>query len=478
MTGCHETGLEPRDGVPGIGILDDLFAVSVPTPEHVVAVGYWGAAYVSFDGGKQWQRGETKTRSLINDVSMADNERGFAVGQRGLLLRTDDGGLHWETLPNPKKGLAVHFFSVHALDANRVWIVGEWGTRLYSDDGGETFRDESLVIEPGHPQFVWLSVDDQERIRGGEDVFEDITLTDVWCLAKTEHCWITGEFGTVYFSERGGIPPVDRPDEPGWQLGEILADGKPEPVEMGDGVTELSGEQIAALEAYAATLTEQPHLVIAIQPRLSASEVASYRPGGDPYPLFELIDARSQSIQFALEGAGLLSDRIRQRGVPPWDFEDFIEDDPEILKRWLEGRQSESARVDLEIAQSPYLFSVRFSDPRNGTVAALGGVVMRSEDGGRTWRYTEVGRKAAVFATAPQSGQRALAFGEKGLARVTTDSGDTWVRPDAGFPKLFTYYRDTGFAGETGYLVGQAGFVLRTDDAGATWRQVLPPPRS
>ncbi len=454
-------------------MLDDLFAVSVVSPEHLVAVGYWGAAYVSTDGGNSWQRGETNTRSLINDVSMGDAKRGYAVGQRGLLLRTDDGGLTWETLPNPKADQQVHFFSVHALDAKRLWIVGEWGTRLYSDDGGESFRDESLVVSPGHPQFVWLSVDDQERIRAGESVFEDIGLTDVWCLPNADRCWIVGEFGTVFFSDSGG---VSRDGERGWQRGEILADEKPEPVVLGEGVTELSREQLANLEAYAATLQSQPHLIVAIEPRLSPAEIASYRPGGDPYPLFELIDARSQSIQFALEGAGLLSDRVRQRGAPPWDYEDFIEDDPEILGRWLESRRGEEARVDLEIAQSPYLFSVRFSDAKHGTVAALGGVVMRSVDGGRTWRYTEVGRKAAVFGTAPLANDRVLAFGEKGLARLTTDGGASWARPSEGFPDLFTFLRDAAFAGDTGYLVGQGGLVLRTDDAGKSWSQLLPPP--
>ena len=34
-----------------------------------------------------------------------------------------------------------------------------------------------------------------------------------------------------------------------------------------------------------------------------------------------------------LEEAGILSDRFRMPNKPPWDFEDFLGDDPEFLSR-------------------------------------------------------------------------------------------------------------------------------------------------
>ena len=43
-------------------------------------------------------------------------------------------------------------------------------------DAGASFEEHSLVIDPTHPQFVWLSVDDQERVRAGELVYEDLGL--------------------------------------------------------------------------------------------------------------------------------------------------------------------------------------------------------------------------------------------------------------------------------------------------------------
>ena len=39
-----------------------------------------------------------------------------------------------------------------------------------------------------------------------------------------------------------------------------------------------------------------------------------------------------------IEEAGILSDRIRERGAPPWDYLDFLKDDPGFLTRYLAGR--------------------------------------------------------------------------------------------------------------------------------------------
>jgi photosystem II stability/assembly factor-like uncharacterized protein len=181
--------------------------VSTPDPNTVVAAGYWGTVYVSDDAGKTWKKGETGTRQLLYDVSMADAKRGWAVGQQGTVLRTEDGGLTWTRQMNNKVAEDTHLFGVHALDEKRAWAIGDWGTRIYTADGGKTWADHSLTIDSTHPQFVWLSLPDQDRVRKGQKVYEDVGLTDVSCLpAERSRCWIIGEFGYIFRSENGGRP--------------------------------------------------------------------------------------------------------------------------------------------------------------------------------------------------------------------------------------------------------------------------------
>jgi photosystem II stability/assembly factor-like uncharacterized protein len=167
------------------------------------------------------------------------------------------------------------------------------------------------------------------------------------------------------------------------------------------------------------------------------------------------------------------------RGAPPWDYEDFVDDDPDFLFRYFEERTAESPGVIIEVEQSPYLYTVRFKDEDLGLIAGLGGLILRSQDGGRSWAYEETGRKQALFAV-DMGASRAVAIGEKGFVVTSQDAGISWTAPHRGFPTIFTYMRDVAFAPDriTGYIVGQTGMVLRSGDGGQTWEQVLPPPES
>ena len=54
--GCHDVHFEPRGGAGDIDIYDDLFSVSTPDGNLVLASGYWGSIYRSEDGGQSWAR--------------------------------------------------------------------------------------------------------------------------------------------------------------------------------------------------------------------------------------------------------------------------------------------------------------------------------------------------------------------------------------------------------------------------------------
>ncbi|HVN37574.1 MAG TPA: YCF48-related protein, partial [Myxococcota bacterium] len=163
-------------------------------------------------------------------------------------------------------------------------------------------------------------------------------------------------------------------------------------------------------------------------------------------------------------------------------YEDFLEHDPSFLDRYVEARRSPGhgpPMIKVSVIQNPFLFTVEFANEREGLISGLGGVILRSEDGGKSWSYVETSRKQALFAV-DTSADRAVAVGEKGLVQYSSDGGKSWAPPTAGqFPPIFTFMRDLGFATKgrlTGFIVGQDGMVLRSKDAGQTWTQVLPPP--
>jgi photosystem II stability/assembly factor-like uncharacterized protein len=465
--GCHQLDFSPRVAEGEIDIYDDLFSVSVVDENHAVSVGYHGAAYWTNDGGDSWHKGMTPTHSLLYSVSMADSQNGWAVGQLGMILRTQDGGATWHEQPNLKRDEGSHLFGVQAIDENTAWAIGVWGSRILTEDGGATWVDQSLHVTLDHPMFVWLSPGDQDRIRAGEKVYEDVGLNDIFCLdSPSRNCWLIGEFGYIFYSEDRGAS---------WTRGEILGD-----VRMGDILLEYNAIDVPAadremLVEFAKKIEYESHLNVLIDPFVTARELRDFGDPEDPYALFDIISARIDETKAVLEDAGILSDRMRMPNKPPWDYEDFVADDPTFLDRYFDGRLSEQPKIRVSVIQNPYLFTIRFKDDNNGFISGLGGVILSSTDGGRTWTYVTIDRKQALFSVAAVE-DRAIAVGEKGLVRVSTgESG--WAPPSPeNFPTIFTFMRDVAFEHKqrVGMIVGQQGMVLRTTDGGRSWQQVLP----
>jgi len=420
---CHETHIDYTLRTGEITLFDDLYSVSIVDDQHAVAVGYYGAAYYTHDGGESWRQGRTDTFISLYKVSMGDPMRGW-----------------------------------------------EWGTRIYTDDGGKTWSDHSFTVDESHSTFVWLSPVQQDMVRNGEKVYEDVGLNDVSCLrAPAQNCWLIGEFGYIFYSHDSGKT---------WNKATIEGSAEMEPIYVGYNELEVPEDRQAGIRAFSQEILPEEHLNVAIEAVVSAEEIQTFGDPTDPFELFEIIEARCQDVRTLIENAGVDSARVRLRSQPPWDFEDYLEDDPDFLNRYLRGRLAERPGMRVRVIQNPILFSVRFEGDQNGLIAGLGGVILRSQDGGQTWGYRKIDRKQALFAARSLSG-RAVAVGEKGLIRVSTDGGDNWREPKGEeFPELSTFLRDVGFEaeGRLGLAVGQTGRILRTTDAGHRWLQVLPPP--
>ena len=404
---CHQLDFSPRHAQGEIDLYDDLFSVSVVDSERAVAVGYHGSVYYTTDGGESWKKGQTPHTRLLYSVSMANAQSGWAVGQLGTILRTDDGGATWTAQANLKQEEGSHLFGVHAIDPNSAWAIGEWGSRILTEDGGRTWVDHSLTISMDHPMFVWLDLRDQEKVRSGsEKVYEDVGLNYIGCLRENaDKCWIVGEFGYIFYSEDRGRT---------WTRGEIVGEVNMDPIVLGYNEIQLPGEALPRLEAFAAEIEDENHLNVLIDPFVSAKELADFGDPEDPFALFDIVSARIDESKAVLEEAGILSDRMRMPNKPPWDYEDFIEDDPTFLTRYLEGRAAEQPMVRISVIQNPYLFTIHFQNEQEGLIAGLGGVILRSTDGGRTWTYHATSRKQALFSVATTNG-RSIAVGGEGL---------------------------------------------------------------
>ncbi len=116
-----------------------LTGVSFPDEKHGWVVGHDGVILATSDGGQTWQRQDDgkSPDTVLLDVLFVDPAHGFAVGAYGRFLATADGGLHWTVgKPLPDE---VHFNRITASADGYLYLAGESGTLLESNDDGKSW---------------------------------------------------------------------------------------------------------------------------------------------------------------------------------------------------------------------------------------------------------------------------------------------------------------------------------------------------
>ena len=71
--------------------------------------------------------------NTLQDFSFADTNNGFAVGARGTILKTTDGGNNWEIIAGETED---DLYSVSFTDSNIGTVVGNFGAILRTTDAG------------------------------------------------------------------------------------------------------------------------------------------------------------------------------------------------------------------------------------------------------------------------------------------------------------------------------------------------------
>ena len=209
-----------------------------------------------------WERLDSGTGKSIYDISFADEKNGWAVGRRGLILHTLDGGETWSRQKSPRFPVR-HLFAVHAVSRDLAWTVGDWGSRYVTRDGGATWEDASMLMDESHPAFQYLSEEDLEAFHAGEKVYDDTYLNDLFFLDE-QRGWIAAEYGIIFYTQDGGAT---------WEKGSIIGKDAFEPVEFAAGEEKVARAQWSALFTAAERLNDKQHLRVRLEGFLTEAEL-------------------------------------------------------------------------------------------------------------------------------------------------------------------------------------------------------------
>lgn len=120
------------------------------------AVGGRGTLLWTDDGGKVWRAGKRPTEDALRDVYFADEQNGWLVCERSIydlktkeeprtyLLRTIDGGATWKQINVIGKDVDARLVRALFTDAGRGWAFGEEGALYTTRDGGDSWEKQRV----------------------------------------------------------------------------------------------------------------------------------------------------------------------------------------------------------------------------------------------------------------------------------------------------------------------------------------------
>lgn len=184
MAGAPAPAFEPPQDQPALATTlaasSPLLGVAQAGP-RIVAVGLRGAIVYSDDGGRAWKQAQVPVSSDLLAVAFPTPLRGYAVGHGGVVLASLDGGATWQRRLEGRAAAAL--------------VQRHYATRSETDPKLAALRkrEQSLAADGGTQALLDLH-------------FESET-----------HGWVVGTFNRIYRTEDGGVtwtPWMERTDNP------------------------------------------------------------------------------------------------------------------------------------------------------------------------------------------------------------------------------------------------------------------------
>jgi endoglucanase len=131
----------------------DIHAVSFADDQKAFAVGAAGTLLKSTDKGVTWSTVNAGTTQSLNAVQFPTTTTGYIAGAGGTMLKTTDGGNNWTSiannLPANAKG-SGELLGIYFKDAVNGFVVGNPGLILQTTDGGNTWYSRNSVTDDGY----------------------------------------------------------------------------------------------------------------------------------------------------------------------------------------------------------------------------------------------------------------------------------------------------------------------------------------
>ncbi len=465
------------------------------------ALGGPGGIFKTTDGGLSWARQDSGIDTTLYHLHVVNEQTVWAANDQRV-LRTVDGGQHWEPLfaAATERRPPTHAFV--AWDADHAWL-GLGNTIWATKDGGKSWQPFTVpqgavnTLAAGNATTLWAGT------LGGI----------VYQSADGGASWIRRDLGLPSRTVVGLMDLLAPDAQTAWQLGfSVPADG--------------SGNK--ALAAYTTDQGQSWRTVMDLPQGLRVNTAGLWQgqvrwlfASGE---VFDVVDGRASHLSGSAQQALLPADIVASSDTDAW----MATLDGHILrtldggltwvdKPWgnaamaLRGISASSDRSAWAVLGTAGLVGTRDGDTWQTALADQGamlsvhnvtptvvwaagnaGVVWRSTDGGQQWGARSTGASAPLIAIRARDASEAWALRldtrtNQGTVLRSTDGNTTWV-PVSPPGLASVQWASVSLPGAKGvYLLGNQlddasrpaqAVLLGSTDGGVAWASIALPPQA
>ena len=360
----------------------------------------------------------------FRSMAFFDANIAIAVGEEGVIARTDDAGQSWQLLP---KISSASLFDIKIVNQNEAIIVGGNSSILLTRDAGKSWRQIGLKLASFRLQSI--SADDEVSISVGDN-------GTIIQSERSLSAWRPVDSGT-----REDLHSVTRLDN---QM--HVAVGK-------NGVILRSQDSGRSWQGINVQQKENLRQVLALDARrlIATGENGIILTSDDQGKSWTRVDSNTHDTlaTTSTDGEG----RITAIGI-----------NGTVLQSYNWGETWSQAASSFRHAFA----SVVTANGRRLLAAGYNGGILASDDRGKSWYALDNSSRRAITGLA-SIGNRIYAVGEKGVILQSEDNGDSWLQIDAESPFLWAV--STNRFGQA-IAVGEKASILVSESSGSEWRRV------
>jgi len=454
----------------------DLTSIYFVNAQRGWAVGARGTILTTSNGGATWDEQISGSDALLSAVYMQpDGQRGWIVGTSGLILSTNNGGETWE---KQTSGSNAWLTSIQMQsDDQRGWIVGEDGTILSTSNGGGTWEQQDSASDAlllniqmqSDGQRGWivgtsglvLSTSNGGGTWKKQTSGADADLYSIHMQTDGQRGWVVGAKGTILFTSNGGRT---------WQKQTSGADDFLYAIRVQSdgqrGWVVGAGGMILSTSNGGGTWEKQTN---GSNARFTSVHIQADGQRGwvivsKGLILFTSDGGKTWEKQTSNSNADFYAMQMLSNGQRGW----VVGGAGTILSTSNGGKVwgTQSSGTDARLTSIQVL-----TDGQRGWVVGAGGTILSTGNGGKSWEKQRSDSNVDFSAIQMQAdGQRGWIVGADGTILVTGNGGRIWDKQSSGSDVNFSSIQMLS-DGQRGWVVGAGGTILSTGNGGKTWEK-------